>query len=165
MARAIIGTGSGYGSSPKVRLDDDCGATKPCGYGSGGPGGSPDDPGTGELDHLPILSVMLRQRVAYDIDGVPEFDWVALSTGKATLYEVREEWDAVAGATVVKASMIIPNTKHIDMVPETAVIMEAKTDYMWAITAATVTVDRITVVAYRVWREVPGPGPVFDMDM
>lgn len=120
MARAIVGTGTGYGSAPKIRLDDDCGATRPCGR-SGGVGTLPPD-GGGELDHLPVLALMLRQRVSYNADGIPEFDWVSLSQGRAILYEVRDEWDAVAGATVVKANMVIPNIKGIDLVPETAVV-------------------------------------------
>lgn len=163
MARAIIGTGSnGYGSAPKIRLDDDCGAKGACGCGTGpgdGTGGGDDS----VIGVLPVLQIVLRQRVGYTDDGVPMFDWVPLSEGPAFAYEERTEWDAEAGATVIKAKMVIPNVRNIDMVPETAMVRERSSDTVWEITATAVFPDRIAVEAYRVWREVPGPGPVFDV--
>lgn len=49
------------------------------------------------------LTVRLRTRNGYDDDGVPLFEWTVLLTGPAILWEEREEFDAHAGLTRVKA--------------------------------------------------------------
>lgn len=162
MARAIIGTGNGFGSAPKIKLDDDCGAVRGCGCGTHGTGEGPEGPGAGELDHLPMLAILLRQRTGYDADGVPEFDWVEITKGRSIVYEVREEWDADIGATVVKARFVIPNPKQIDLVPETAIVVEKAEDLMWSIKTTKVTPDRIEIGGYRVWREVTGQPETLD---
>lgn len=150
MARAIIGTGRGFGSVPKIKLDGDCGSHKKqaCSSSSGS-GGS----GDGELGAFPVLQVVLRQRVGYDDDGVPQFDWAALDEGSAFVYEERTEWDAEAGVTVVKAHIVLPNLSGMKMVPETAVVREKSTGVLWEIKASKVTPDRIELQGYRVWYE------------
>lgn len=161
MSRAIIGTGTGYGSAPKVRLDDDCGARTPCSPCAGGAPGPGEDDG---LSAFPVLQVLLRKRIGYDDDGVAMFDWITMLEGRAFVYEQRKEVDAEAGATLIHMRAILPNRQRLDHLPETSVVQEVGSDVRWEIDTSAVLPDRVEVTGHRVWREVPGPAPTFDRE-
>jgi hypothetical protein len=68
-----------------------------------------DDPApTTETDVRHALTVRLRTRTGYDDEGVPEFEWtVLIDAAEAALYEERDEFDADAGLTLVKATAVL----------------------------------------------------------
>ena len=63
----------------------------------------------------PVLTVALRTRTGFDDDGVPQFAWNDLVTGIAILWQGREEFDAEAGLTLVKATatMLFGGTEQV----------------------------------------------------
>lgn len=154
MARALIGKSTG----PKVQLDDDCGATTYCdGVAVASDGTSPVISGNSIVGYLPTLALVQRVRSAIDEDGIPVFDWAELQSGKAIMYEKRDEWDAEVGATVVRARMMLSNTEDVTMVPETAVVLEDTDPVVaWNVQSSTVFPDRIELEAQRIWREASG---------
>lgn len=83
-------------------LDDDC----PCTVAGSG-GEIPVDP---PPDGMWAFEILLRERTGYDEDGTPQYDWVPLTRAAALLFEEREEYDAEAGLTLVKALLKIRYT-------------------------------------------------------
>lgn len=51
----------------------------------------------------PILTVRVRREGGFDDDGVPLFTWATLVENQAIVWTQREEFDRVAGQTLVKA--------------------------------------------------------------
>lgn len=105
MARAALrddGCGCGIPEvTVTVVLDDD----RPCDLPPTGidPTDPPVDPPTG----MRFFTIMLRQRTGWSEDGTPMLGWVALTRGISLLFEERSEFDAMAGQTVVNATLKI----------------------------------------------------------
>ena len=130
-----------------VALDDD-GCT-PCGQtGAVVPGGIPVDPAPDpevpQSELFPVLTVRLRTRTGYDDDGVPEFDWTTRVETRAIFWQQREEFDAEAGFTLVKATATILYEGE-QKVPETAGVWTDDTDdgTQWRVVASRMAPGRL----------------------
>ena len=80
----------------------------------------PDPTGT-----QPFLALFVRRRAGFDDDGVPLFQWFLAARAPAIKYESREEFDAKAGFTLVRATamMQIEIVEHEPVVGDFHVVL------------------------------------------
>ena len=78
-------------------------------------------PTTTTTEVNPTVTIKVRVRTGYDEDGTPTFEWTTLLTETAVVWVMREEFDAEAGFTLVRAQMIVPYASETQ-VPETATV-------------------------------------------
>lgn len=72
----------------------------------------------------PRLTVRRRIRNGFDDDGVPLFGWADVVTAEALLFEERDEYDADAGLTQVKARAVLLYEGDVEVVESAVVVRD-----------------------------------------
>lgn len=103
----------------RVVLDDDCCSAAPAGPDLWEP------PEGGGNQVFYGVTIRDRRKTGYDEEsGNAIYQWVTVAEGQAIQYDERYEFDAAAGATVIKSSMTV-RYEGTETIRETAVVVRS----------------------------------------